>query len=161
MKGAFFSLCLFIGTHFLLSRRKKIMRKILSLFFIIITLLSLVSCYPINSTELPKEETDEYPFDANGTFYKEDISEELADYGYIYWDASEKYYVLKPRNDYREAIMDLLLNNSEYIKYWDLVAERIRVVTEDYPSSICVVHPNYSDYVLFAAMSGEVRYSKF
>ena len=51
-----------------------------------------------NVTDLP-------PYAGEGRLYEEEIVYYLGDFGNIYWDAINEYYVLNPRDTFRQEIL--------------------------------------------------------
>ncbi len=103
------------------------------------------------------------PYDKNGTLYQDELADALSDYGTVYWNYSEEYYVLNPRDTYRKVIYGLVADpfNSTYTDYWDLVSIWLQYVTLEYPSAICVANPANPNAVLLIVVMGEVGYSIF
>lgn len=160
------------------------MKKLVSLLLIIITIFVLASCnisddLP-NSTraenttsnshqENETQETtdnaisnDKLPYDEYG-LYEEKISDLLNDLGTIYWDSVKEYYVLTPRDTFRQVILAIVKDpfNEMYLDYWDKATNLIRVVSEAYPSAICVRNPASSSSYLFIVVMGEIGYDAF
>ena len=102
------------------------------------------------------------PYDVYGILYEDDIRSCLSDYGILYWDEKQESYVLKPRGEFRKAIISLSTNplDDTSLEYWDFVAEIIRLVSEECPSEICVANPIASSYI-FISIMGTVCYSAF
>lgn len=170
--------------HILLEGRKHLMKKLVSLLLIIITIFVLASCnisddLP-NSTQTENttsnshqenetQETtnnaisnDKLPYDEYG-LYEEKISDLLNDLGTIYWDPIKEYYVLTPRDTFRQVILAIVKDpfNEMYLDYWDKATNLIRVVSEAYPSAICVRNPASSSSYLFIVVMGEIGYDAF
>ena len=161
------------------------MKKLIALLLIVTMLLALFACntnddltdHSPYDTETPKteenkteentasndEQNKERPYDKYGTLYEEEINYYLSDYGSIYWDPTQEFYVLTPRDKFRQVILGLVQDpfNKTYLEYWDLVTEIIQLVSEEYPSAICVRNPaNSQSYLLIVAM-GDIGYSVF
>lgn len=103
------------------------------------------------------------PYDKNGTLYQDELEDALSDYGTIYWNYSEEYYVLNPRDTYRKVIYGLVADpfDSTYTDYWDLVTIWLQYVTLEYPSAVCVANPANPNAVLLIVVMGDVGYSVF
>ena len=108
-------------------------------------------------------ESSARPYDKKGTLYQDELEAILGEHGTIYWNVTEEYYVLNPRDTYRKAIYGLVADpfNATYTKYWDLVAELIKLVTLEYPSAVCVSNPANPNSTLLIVVMGEVGYSAF
>lgn len=109
------------------------------------------------------ESSDDLSYDKEGILYGDILNELLKDYGTIYWNVDEGFYVLKPRNTYRQAILGLVADpfDETYMKYWDGVAEIIKLVTKEFPSAICVSNPVNANNYLLIVIIGEIAYTVF
>ena len=109
------------------------------------------------------EQNEDRTYDKYGILYEEEISYYLSDYGSIYWDPTEEFYVLTPRDTFRQVILGLVQDpfNEKYLKYWDLVTELIQLVSKEYPSAICVRNPANSKSYLLIVVRGDIGYSAF
>ena len=116
-----------------------------------------------DSTAQETSETKERPYDKNGTLYEEELTLYLSDLGSIYWDVTEEYYVLKPRDTFRQVILGLVKDpfNTKYMEFWDACVKMIQVVTEYFPSAVCVSNPANPKSYLLVVYKGEVGYSAF
>ena len=156
------------------------MKKLTSLLLTFAMIFTMVACNTNHTllktktpeTEPPKteenttsngEQNEDRTYDTYGILYEEEISYYLSDYGSIYWDPTEEFYVLTPRDTFRQVILGLVQDpfNETYLKYWDLVAEIIQLVSEEYPSSICVRNPANSKSYLLIVVMGDIGYSAF
>ena len=166
------------------------MKKLTALILIVAILFALIACntnddpadntlseFETSETEPPKPETpepeettvsndkqnEERPYDKYGILYEEEIKYYLSEYGSIYWDPTQEFYVLTPRDTFRQVILGLVKDpfDKTYLEYWDLITEIIKLVSDEYPSAICVRNPaNSSSYLLIIVM-GDVGYSAF
>jgi len=102
------------------------------------------------------------PYDVYGILYEDDIRSCLSDYGTLYWDDTQESYVLNPRGEFRKTIISFTVNplDDTLLEFWDFVTEIIRLVSNEYPSSICVANPVASSYI-FISIMGNVCYSAF
>ena len=114
------------------------------------------------TTELQSNQED-YPYDKDGTLYIDILQYYLSDFGYVYWDVNKEYYVLKPRDTYRQVILGLVEYpfNETYLEYWDLVTEMIQMLTEQFPCAVCVANPANPNAYLLIVVIGEVGYTAF
>lgn len=165
------------------------MKKLISLLLIIATLFTLSACNT-NDDQADNTQTDniidnasqetetkdieenitsddqqneERPYDEYGILYEEEISYYLSDFGSIYYDPTQEFYVLTPRDTFRQVILALAKDpfNETYLECWDLVTEIIKRVSEEYPSAICVRNPSFSSSYLLIVVMGDIGYSAF
>lgn len=171
-------------TLFLLGEETYIMKSLVALLLIIATLI-LSGCSTNNAQEdndadkitdnvshtkeiqenitSDNKHNEESPYDEYGILYEEEISYYLSEYGTIYWDPSNEFYVLTPRNTFRQVILALAQDpfNELCLEYWDFVVEMIQLVSEEYPSAICVRNPAFSKSYLLVVVRGSIAYSAF